>query len=200
MLVTDDRLVAGRDLVEVCRQAVAGGVTMVQLRLKEAAPRQLLQLARQLRATLPVPVVVNDRADVARLAGVGVHLGPDDLPVSLTRPGLPPGALLGGSVGSAGEAEQQRAADYWGVGPWRETSTKPDAGLALGAAGLSRIVALARGIPCVAIGGVRPQDVAAILATGCVGVAVVSGILGHEDVEAAARRYALALAAARRGG
>ncbi len=200
MLVTDDRLLAGRDLLDVCRRAVAGGVTVVQLRLKQAPPRELLELARQLREVLPVPVVVNDRADVARLAGVGVHLGVNDLPVAVARPMLSDGVFLGGSVGSAAEAERQRGADYWGVGPWRETSTKSDAGPALGVEGLRRMVTLARDIPCVAIGGVRPEDVATILQVGCAGVAVVSGILGQEDVEAASRRYATALEGASRGG
>ena len=193
MLVTDDRLLAGRDVVEVARRAVAGGVTLVQLRLKRAGARELVDLARRLREALPVPVLVNDRPDVARVSGTGVHLGPDDLPLDAARRLLPPGAMVGVSAGTAEEAASGRGADYWGVGPWRATATKSDAGVALGAEGFGRIVRLAEGIPCVAIGGILPDDGPAVLKAGGVGVAVVSGILGVEDVEGAARAYARAL-------
>ncbi|HSE51790.1 MAG TPA: thiamine phosphate synthase, partial [Gemmatimonadales bacterium] len=96
MLVSDDRLVPAEALVEACRAAVRGGVTSVQLRLKRLGPRQLVTLARELVAALPVPVLVNDRLDVALAAGAaGVHLGPDDLPVALARRVAPPGFLIG---------------------------------------------------------------------------------------------------------
>jgi thiamine-phosphate pyrophosphorylase len=86
MLVTDDALVAGRDLVELARAAERGGITSLQLRLKHAPARDQVALARTLVAALSVPVLVNDRPDVALAAGAaGVHLGPGDLPASLTR-------------------------------------------------------------------------------------------------------------------
>ncbi|HEU5171385.1 MAG TPA: thiamine phosphate synthase [Gemmatimonadales bacterium] len=192
MLVTDDTLVAGRDLVALARAAERGGVTAVQLRLKHATARELVAAARALVAVLAVPVLVNDRADVALAAGAaGVHLGPDDLPVGLARRIAPPGFILGGSAGTPAEAAAATDADYWGVGPWRATATKDDAGPVLGAEGFGRIVALAGGKPCIAIGGVRPEDVAAVRAAGGAGVAVARGILGAADVEAAARRYAV---------
>ena len=87
------------------------------------------------------------------------------------------------------EAEKAAAADYWGVGPWRDTPTKQDAGTGLGARGFRRVVSLAGGKPCIAIGGMRPEDVPLVMAAGGTGVAVVSGILGVDDVEAAARAY-----------
>lgn len=196
MLVTDDTLVAGRDIVDLARRAVRGGVTSIQLRLKQAGPRQLLQLARTLRDAVPVPVLVNDRPDIALAAGVGVHLGPEDLPVPLARALLPPGTIIGTSVGTDAELAQaleREGADYWGIGPWRLTATKADAGVALGVNGFRSFVAVSGGRPCLAIGGVRPEDVPLVLAAGGAGVAVVSGILGAEDVEAAARAYARAL-------
>jgi thiamine-phosphate pyrophosphorylase len=190
MLVTDDRLVSPERMVEVCRAAVRGGVTSVQLRLKRVEPRELVILARELVAALPVPVLVNDRLDVALAAGAaGVHLGPDDLPVALARRAAPSGFLIGASVGGVSELESGKGADYWGVGPWHSTSTKADAGAPLGAEGFRAIVARAGGIPCIAIGGVRPEDVAPVLGAGGVGVAVVSGIFGSADVEGAARLY-----------
>jgi thiamine-phosphate pyrophosphorylase len=194
MLVTDDHMVAGRDLVALALAAERGGVTSVQLRLKRASAHELVAAARTLVAALRVPVLVNDRPDVALAAGAaGVHLGPDDLPVALVRKVVPPGFIIGASAGSPDEAAAAAEADYWGVGPWRDTGTKADAGAALGAEGFRRIVQRSGGKPCVAIGGVRPEDVGPVLAAGGAGVAVVSGILGEQDVEAAARGYARSL-------
>ena len=193
MLVTDDSLIAGRDLVELAREAVAGGASSVQLRLKQASAREQVALARALVGALAVPVLVNDRPDVAIAAGAaGVHLGPDDLPPARVRAIVPPGFVIGASVGSTEEATGAETADYWGIGPWRITTTKADAGAGLGPEGFGRLVALSGGRPCLAIGAVRPEDASAVRAAGGSGVAVVSGILGAADVRAAAAGYAKA--------
>jgi thiamine-phosphate pyrophosphorylase len=190
MLVTDDRLMRGRDLLALAIAAERGGITSLQLRLKEAGARELAALVRSLRRVLKVPVLVNDRPDVAIAAGAaGVHLGPDDIPVELARRVAPAGFIIGASVGSEAEASAACRADYWGIGPWRETSTKADAGAGLGPEGFSRLVRLAGSKPCIAIGSVTPADVAAVVASGGSGVAASSGILAAEDVEAAARAY-----------
>jgi thiamine-phosphate pyrophosphorylase len=195
MLVTDDRLVAGRDVVALARAAEAGGATAVQLRLKTAPGREQVALARALVAALRVPVLVNDRPDVALAAGAaGVHLGPDDLPVALARKVVPAGFVIGASVGSDAEAAAAGDADYWGIGPWRVTTTKADAGDGLGPAGFAKLVRLAHGRPCLAIGGIRPEDVAAVRAAGGMGVAVVSGILASDDVRASTTAYSEAWA------
>lgn len=195
MLVTDDRLLGEREPVAVCQAAERGGVTAIQLRLKDASPRELLGILRRLVPAVRVPVIVNDRLDVALTGGAaGVHLGPDDMPLRLARGMVPAGFLLGGSVGTPAEAANGEFADYWGVGPYRATSTKGDAGDALGPDGLSAIIRLAPpGTVCVAIGGVRPPDIPVVFAAGGQGVAVVSGILTAEDVEMGARSYAIAL-------
>jgi thiamine-phosphate pyrophosphorylase len=190
ILVTDDRLLSGRDPVVVCRAAIRGGVTAVELRLKQASPRELVSLARRLLSASEVPILINDRLDVALAAGAaGVHLGIDDLPVAAARRAAPAGFVIGASVGSENEIENGRGADYWGVGPWRATGTKADAGPALGAEGFATLAARSGRIPCVAIGGVRPEDVAAIRHAGGAGVAVAGGILSAVDPEEAARRY-----------
>jgi thiamine-phosphate pyrophosphorylase len=189
MLVTDDLLLGARDPVAVCQAAQRGGVTAVQLRLKQASPRALLDLARRLRAALQVPVIVNDRPDVARAAGCWVHLGPDDVPVSVARRLFTRGEVIGASVGSIEEIAKGQEADYWGVGPLNGSATKLDTGPSLGVVGFQRIVAEAAGRPCIAIGGVRPEDVRSVLEAGGAGVAVVSGILASADVEGAARKY-----------
>ncbi len=191
MLVTDDALVKGRDLVELALAAERGGATSVQLRLKRATARELAHAARALVEALHIPVLVNDRPDVALAAGTaGVHLGPDDLPVALTRRVVPAGFIIGASVGSESETRSAGEADYWGIGPWRSSSTKDDAGAALGVEGFRALRRAAGATPVLAIGGVLPADVPIILAEGGSGIAVASGILGSGDVETAARRYA----------
>ncbi|MBA2626836.1 MAG: thiamine phosphate synthase [Gemmatimonadales bacterium] len=198
MLVTDDALVAGRELVALAQAAERGGVTSIQLRLKVAEPRQQVELTRTLVAALAIPVLVNDRPDIALAGGAaGVHLGPGDLPARLTRRIVPASFVIGVSAGSEGEALTGGDADYWGIGPWRTTTTKADAGAALGAAGFGRIRAMAGTRPCIAIGGVVPADLQAVRSAGGYGVAVVSGILGGMDVEEHARSYADAWKASR---
>jgi thiamine-phosphate pyrophosphorylase len=193
MLVTDDRLVAGRDMVSLARAAEAGGATAVQLRLKEMSAREQVSLARTLVAALGIPVLVNDRPDVALAAGAaGVHLGADDLPVALARRIAPPGFIIGASVGSESEAALAAEADYWGIGPWRVTTTKADAGTGLGPEGFARLARLAGGRPCLAIGGVRPIDVPLVRRAGGAGVAVVSGILRGDNLEQSTAKYAQA--------
>ena len=192
LLVTDSRLLRGREWVSVCEAAIQGGVTAVQVRHPSASARELADLTRTLIDALPVPVFVNDRLDVALAVGAaGVHLGADDVPVALARRIVSEGFIIGASVGTAEEITGGTGADYWGVGPLHETTTK-DAGLPLGLEGFGRIVAAAKGRPCVGIGGVMPADVPGVIAAGGVGVAVVSGILGAEDPEAAAASYARA--------
>src|SRR5216110_2006590 len=120
MVITDARLLKGRDPVEACRRAVAGGkgATIIQVRLKDAPPRELLALSHALVSALAVPVIVNDRVDVALAAGAaGAHLGQEDPPLDLLRPHVPPGFLLGLSVGSPAEAARGRG--VWATGAAR---------------------------------------------------------------------------------
>lgn len=190
VLVTDDALLAGRDPILVCRAAVQGGVTAVQLRLKQASDRALFELAGRLLPELGVPLFINDRLDIALAVGAaGVHLGPDDLSPALARRIVPAGFFIGASVGDDAEIARGAAADYWGIGPLHLSSTKRDVGAALGPDGAARILARASDRPCVVVGGVMPEDVLSIRAAGFAGVAVVRGILGEADAEVAARRY-----------
>ena len=189
LLVLDVPLLRGRDPVATAAAAVRGGVTSVQLRWKEGKAREQFELATRLRSSLAVPLFINDRPDIAFAAGcAGVHLGADDLPITLARRIAPPGAVIGTSVGDEKEAAAAQGADYVGVGPWRATTTKSDAGAGLGAEGVKRLLALVK-LPAVVIGGVRPEDVAEILRCGAAGVAVAGGILSGPDTEKAARSF-----------
>jgi thiamine-phosphate pyrophosphorylase len=198
MVLTDDALLKGRDAVDVCRRAVAGGATLIQVRSKTRPPVEVAGLARALVAALPVPVLVNDRVDVALAAGAaGAHLGQDDPPLDRVRPVVPPGFLLGISVGSAAEAARVHdwPADYWSVGPCYATGTKTDAGAALGVAGFAGLARRApAGVPVVAIGGITAANAAPLVHAGAAGVAVIAAVLGASDPERAARELAAALA------
>jgi thiamine-phosphate pyrophosphorylase len=190
MLVTGDRLVRGRDLAALCQAAERGGVTSIQVRLQEATSRELAAAVRAVLAAVQVPVLVNGRADVAiACRAAGVHLGPEDVPAPLIRRIAPMGFIIGASVGTAAEVQNGRGADYWSVGPWNSSGSMPDAGLPLGPAGFAAIVRRAEGRPCIASGGIRPEDVPEVIRAGGGGVAVASGILGLAEVEPRARAY-----------
>lgn len=167
-----------------------GGVTAVQLRLKHARDRDIIAIGRRLVTVLSVPVLVNDRLDIALACGAaGVHLGSDDLAPRLARAIVPAGFIIGASVGSADEVSRGGSADYWGIGPLRPTATKLDVGSALGWEGAGTLLAQSEHRPCVLIGGISPMDVAEAMRRGYAGVAVASGILGTIDTAAAAAAY-----------
>jgi thiamine-phosphate pyrophosphorylase len=193
MVLTDAALLKGRDAVDVCRRAVAGGATAIQVRLKDASAADAAALARALVAGLPaaVPVLVNDRVDVALAAGAaGAHLGQDDPPLDALRPHVPAGFILGVSVGDPAEADRVRAwpADYWSVGPCFATATKPDAGAPLGPDGFAALARRAPGgIPVIGIGGITAVNAASLAAAGAAGIAVIAAVFGASDPEAAAR-------------
>jgi thiamine-phosphate pyrophosphorylase len=159
---------------------------MIQLRLKDVDSRELLAVARALVA-LPVPVVVNDRADVALAAGAaGAHVGTNDIPVAALRRVVPPGFIIGVSVGSDDEVSLAAGADYVGIGPLFPTTSKPGVGLALGTAEFARL-ATRTGLPAVAIGGIDVTNCREALGAGAHGVAVIRAIFAAADPEAAAR-------------
>jgi thiamine-phosphate pyrophosphorylase len=185
--ITDDLRDGTDGLVGRAAAAVRGGATMVQLRLKNIDPRELVQVARALVRALPVPVVVNDRADIAlAAAAAGVHVGVDDLPASALRAVVPAGFIIGASVGSDAEVPFAMGADYVGIGPVFSTTSKPDAGDAIGAAEFARLARLT-GLPAVAIGGIDATNCRTVLAAGADGVAVIRAIFAASDPERAAQ-------------
>jgi thiamine-phosphate pyrophosphorylase len=204
-LVTDRRLAGPRGVIETVRSALAGGVTLVQLRDPEAETRALEDEARALKALLAphgIPLVINDRTDVALSAGAdGVHLGQDDMDPRDARRLLGPNAIIGLSVGSPAElaasAQTLGAVDYLGTGPVNATATKAGAGDAIGPAGVAAVVARSA-LPVVAIGGIGAGHAAAAIEAGARGIAVVSAIMAAPDPERAARDLRAIVDAARR--
>lgn len=180
-------------LIARAAAAAHGGASCIQLRLKDVSARDLAGVARELVRAVGVPVIVNDRADVAIAAGAaGVHLGADDVPPLAIRRISPPGFIIGVSVGSDAEAASSAGADYAGIGPFFATGSKKDAGEPIGPGGFSRLAA-ASGLPGVAVGGVTAENAAIALAAGAVGIAVIGGVFGSSDPAAAARRLRSAI-------
>jgi thiamine-phosphate pyrophosphorylase len=181
----------GARAVDAARAAEAGGATMLQVRMKDSGAGDLLRWTTRLLAAVRIPVWVNDRLDVALLAGAaGAHLGQDDLPLDRARRIAPRPFGLGLSVGTPAEMERalRMDADYWSIGSVYPTGSKPDAGVPLAAAGFAALAARApAGTPCVAIGGVTADRVAELQAAGAAGVAVIQAIFGAADIEGAAR-------------
>lgn len=190
--ITDRRaLPAGVTLAQAVEAALEGGVTYLQLREKRASAGEILALARTL---LPlcrarrVPLLINDRVDIALAAGAdGVHLGQDDLPLPEARTLLGPDRILGATAHTVEEAlrAQAEGADYLGVGAMFPTGTKTDT--VPTSADTLKAICAAVSIPVVAIGGVNAQNLPTLAGTGIAGAAVVSAIFSQSDLTAAAR-------------
>jgi thiamine-phosphate pyrophosphorylase len=196
VVILDWEAAAGRDLALLAGAAERGGATMLQVRAKRLGARDLAEQCRRVMAASGLPVMVNDRLDVALAVGAaGCHLGQDDLPISEARAMAPPGFTLGGSAGSEEEARRAAAqgAHYLGIGPVAASPSKLDAGEAIGVGGFARVRAAAPELPAVAIGGVTASHVASLLAAGASGLAVIAAVLHEPDPEAATRRLLTAL-------
>jgi thiamine-phosphate pyrophosphorylase len=200
-LVTDPEMTARRGLVAIVAAAVDGGVTLVQLRHKDGPPRLMVEAGRALKALLTsrgIPLIVNDRVDVAHAIGAdGVHVGPDDLPPAAARTILGPHAIIGLSIAklAALGTFDPAVVDYVGLGPIFPTGTKTDAAVALGEAGFASI-RLQLKCPVVAIGGITTANAARAIAAGADGIAVVSAICNAADSRAAAHALRSAVDAA----
>ena len=182
-LVTDRGLCPeGRSLVQTVKEAVEGGVTMVQLREKDIDTRTFIEEALELKALLGplgVPLIINDRVDVALAADAdGVHIGQSDMPYAMARAILGPARIIGLSVENFAQIEEANGldVDYIGVSPVFATPTKTDTAAPFGLDGLAKAVEMSVH-PTVAIGGMNAGTAADVIATGTDGLAVVSAIV-----------------------
>jgi len=191
---------AGWTLVDVARAFLNGGARLVQVRAKGASSGWLLDAsiaivaaAREVHAT----VIINDRADVARLAGAsGVHLGQNDLAPAAAR-AIVGDAIIGRSTHTPDELNRalSEPVDYVAIGPVFETATKATGHAALGLARVASAAAVTRprGLPLVAIGGITLDRAAEVVASGADSVAVISDLFTGGDPEARVRAYVHAL-------
>ena len=190
-LVTNRALSLGRENLEVIRAAVEGGVTLVQLREKEATTREFYQEGVKIRDYLKskrIPLIINDRIDILlALDADGVHLGPDDMPVDLARTIVGPDKVIGASVFTTEEARtaESLGADYVGLSPVFVTTTKPELAQQIGIEGIPFIRQAVK-IPLVGIGSMSQANAYEAVKAGLDGVAVVSAICSQPDIKSAA--------------
>ena len=196
-LVTDHNCLQGRDFLGCIENALQGGVTLVQLREKNVDGGIFLQRAvavKNLCDKYNVPLLINDRIDVALACkAAGVHLGQDDIPPSAARAILGPDAIIGVSAHSCEEAlaAEKDGADYLGVGAVFPTNSKDDAS-EVGLNMLKEIRQISK-LPIVGIGGINAQNYTQVRAAGAEGAAIISGILGAENIEEEVRKIKMTI-------
>lgn len=189
-LVTDRSLMTADTLEEAVEQAVSGGCSVVQMREKDSTSREFFETALRLRVLTKeknVPLIINDRLDIAMASGAdGVHLGQKDLPCSTARAILGKEKLIGVSAATVEEAVQAEkdGADYLGVGAMHVTATKTNTRPVTPE--LLQNICSAVSIPVVAIGGISEENVHELAGTGIAGIAVVSAVLAKPDIRKAA--------------
>jgi thiamine-phosphate pyrophosphorylase len=195
--IVDPERAGGRSLAELARLCAEGGATLIQLRDKVSETRDMVEAARAIKRALApfaVPLVVNDRIDVALAAKAdGVHIGPDDMAVEDARALLGRGAIIGLSIKSVTEAEAAPLdlIDYVGSGGVYVTLSKEQKNKPIGPDGLAKIIAALRQraprMPVAGIAGIDAGNAAAVIGAGADGIAVISAVSLAPDPAAAAR-------------
>jgi thiamine-phosphate pyrophosphorylase len=199
--IVDPEHTRGRDPERVAEAILRGGCALLQLRVKHGSDRDTLALARRIGAScrrVDVPFVMNDRPDLAVLAGAhGVHLGQDDLPIAEARRIVGPTLAIGRSTHDEAQARAARdeGADIVAFGPVFETGSKERPDAVVGTERLAR-VASEIALPVVAIGGIGLARAEAIAASGAQWGAAISAICAADDPEQAARALHHALGGA----
>jgi thiamine-phosphate pyrophosphorylase len=190
-LVTD-RDIAKRPLEKIVQEAVAGGVTCVQLREKYIDTRKFIEEAitiKKILEGLNVPLIINDRIDIALAVNAeGVHLGQSDMPLEMARNICGDEMIIGISAESVEDAAaaERNGANYVAVSPVFSTPTKTNTAIPLGLDGIRKIKNAVK-IPVIGIGGINHSNAGLVIQNGADGVAVVSAIMGASDAEEAAR-------------
>lgn len=196
--ILDPERARERPLPELAAAAIAGGATLLQYRDKHADTRKYIDTTRAILAAISgkgVPLLINDRVDVAMAAGAdGVHVGQDDMPPADARRLLGPRAIIGLTLNNTREAlaAVQEPIDYGCIGGVFATSSKDNPKPPIGLDGLADIIANARiatpALPLGAIAGIDENNASTVIAMGADGIAVISAILMADDVSAAAHR------------
>jgi len=190
-LVTDRGLTKNRPLEAIIKEAIEGGVSMVQIREKDCSSLDFYQLALRIKSLLApyqIPLIINDRVDIALAVDAdGLHIGQSDLPYSVARNLLGKDKIIGLSVENLQQAKEANAldVDYIGLSPVFYTDTKNDIAPTLGLEGIKEIAKISKH-RMVGIGGINTSNASDIVSSGAEGVAVVSAILSHSDPKKAA--------------
>lgn len=190
-LVTDRDVLKGRDLCEAIEQSIKGGVTLVQLREKDISSLDFYNLAvsvKKITDKYNVPLIINDRIDIAlAVDAAGVHVGQSDIPANVARKIIGEDKILGISAATLEEAKLAEAegADYLGIGAVFPTDTKKDARSV--SIELLGEIKKSLTVPVVGIGGISQNNAELLKESKIDGIAVVSAILGKEDIEQAAK-------------
>ncbi len=193
-VVTGQEFARDRSQLEVVQACISGGAGIIQLREKHWPAARLIEIGRELRRVTregEVLLIVNDRVDLAvALEADGVHIGQQDIPLQLVRKMVCPGMVVGVSAGTSEEAwaAEREGASYLGVGPIFPTETKKDARPPRGLS-LLKEIRQATDLPIYAIGGIKIHNVASVIRTGVDGVAVVSAVIGADNITGAARAF-----------
>jgi thiamine-phosphate pyrophosphorylase len=183
----------GIDLYTAIEEAILGGVTLVQLREKNLTSNELYHSALQVKKitdAYDVPLIINDRLDIMlAVDAAGVHLGQKDIPTAVARKLIGSSKILGASTATVEEAvlAQREGADYIGVGALFGTTTKSNTRPVT--IELLKQIKQSVSIPVVAIGGIKTSNVMQLKPANIDGVAVVSDILGKEDIKSAAQKF-----------
>ena len=192
-LVTNRYQDSAESFLEKVEMTCRSGVTIVQLREKNLTTNQYYQLAKKVKEitdTYQVPLIIDDRLDICLVVdAAGLHIGDDELPVSVARQVLGPDKILGvtaKTVKRALEAEEG-GADYLGTGAIFPTTTKENAPITL----ISTLKTICQrvAIPVVAIGGLTSENIDQLIGTGIAGVAVVRDLMQAEDIEAKTQAF-----------
>lgn len=188
-VITDEKIGLGRSHLFLAEEALKGGATVIQLRDKEKSGRELYRIGIKLREITKkyrALFIVNDRLDIALAVGAdGVHLGMNDLPISVARRIAGNNFIIGASVSSPEEAvlAEKEGADYISAQSIFKTSSKEDVNV-IGIEGLKAIVKVSS-LPVIAIGGINKDNVRDVMNTGVKGIAVISAVVSKEDVKSA---------------
>lgn len=191
--ITDSRL-TGRTVLEDVGSAICAGVKIIQYREKDLTTREMIDEAGKISRLCrenDVLFIINDRVDIALAVDAdGVHLGNEDMPYEAARRILGNTKIIGLTVHDVGEAiEAERiGADYIGISPIFETTTKPDAGTPAGI-DLIKYIKKAVKIPFVAIGGINQDNIKSVLEAGARSIAVISAIVTKDDVEKECKKF-----------
>ena len=203
-VITDRRIGRSRSHAEIARHALAGGADAIQLRDKDLPCREFLAEAcviREITADTGQLFIVNDRIEIALASGAdGVHLGQHDLPVRAARRIAPRDFIIGVSVKSVADAlsAESAGADYIALSPTFSTASKDDAGPGHGLDILCEICTTVS-LPVIAIGGIGPHNVIRVIGAGADGIAVISSVVGEDDIAQAARRMKALIMNAKNG-